>query len=329
LDYVRLGWSGLKVSPIAIGGGSFGSDEPWRVEKDYAKRVIDKALDLGINYFDTANVYSYGRSEEIIGELLKEIREDVVIASKVCSPMGDRPNQRGLSRKHIMHQVKESLRRLRTNYIDIYQIHRWDYETSIEETLSTLNDVVRQGLVRYIGASSLFAWQFAKAIYISEMRGYEKFVNMQNKYNLLYREEEREMIPLCKDQNIGITPYNPTAVGVLAGRYLKEGKIVIGKSGIKRLQPDDKFASIYYKPYIEPPQNAKIVKRVMEVAQNKGVKPAQIALVWLFHKEVTAPIIGTTKPEHVQEAVEAKGIKLSGQEIRYLEEPYKPSTVYF
>lgn len=329
MKYVRLGWSGLKISPIAIGCGSFGNDEPWRIEKDDAKKTVDKALDLGINYFDTANVYSYGRSEEIIGELLEDMREDVIIASKVCSPMGDKPNERGLSRKHIIHQVKESLRRLGTDYIDIYQIHRWDYETSIEETLSTLNDLVRQGLVRYIGASSMFAWQFAKAGYISEIRGYERFVNMQNKYNLLYREEEREMIPLCKDQNIGITPYNPTAVGVLAGRYLKEGKIVISKSDIKRLQPDDKFASIYYKPYIEPSQNAEIVKRVVEVAQNKGVKPVQIALAWLFHKEVTALIIGTTKPEHVLEAVEAREIKLSDQEIRHLEEPYKPSPVYF
>ena len=324
---MRLGQSGLKVSRIAIGCMSFGNAQPWMVEKEGAKRVLDKAIDLGINFFDTANVYSNGRSEEIVGELLSGMGEDVVIATKVFNPMGDKPNQRGLSRKHIMHQVRESLRRLRRDYIDLYQIHRWDYETPIEETLSTLNDLVRRGEVRYIGASSMWAWQFAKALYISEMRGYEKFVSMQNKYNLLYREEEREMIPLCKDQNIAIIPYNPTAIGVLSGRYLKGGKIEIGESDIGRLQPKDKLAPIHYKPYVEPPENAEIVRRVLEAAQEKGVKPAMIALAWLFHKGVTAPIIGTTKPEHVQEAAESLEIKLSDQEAKYLEEPYKPKPV--
>ncbi len=328
LEYVRLGWSGLKISPIAIGGGSFGNDEPWRIELDDARKVVEKALDLGINYFDTSNTYSAGRSEEIIGELLKDVREDVVIATKVRQPVGNKPNQQGLSRKHVMHEVKKSLRRLRTDYIDLYQTHRWDLEASCKEALSTLNDLVKGGLVRYLGACSMMAWQFAKALYISEMNGYEKFVNMQNKYNLLYREEEREMIPLCRDQNTGITPYDPTAVGVLSGMYLRGGKLAVGESGIKRLQPDDKIAHIYYEPYIKPPQNAEIVKRVVETAQNKGVRPTQIALAWLFHKGVTALIIGTTKPEHLQEAVESRGIRLSDKEIRYLEEPYKPLPVY-
>ena len=196
MRYVRLGSSGLKVSPIVVGCMSFGNAQTWMVEKDGAKKVIDKALDLGINFFDTANVYSLGRSEEIVGELLKDVREDVVIASKVYSVMGQKPNQSGLSRKHIMRQANESLRRLATNYIDLYQIHRWDYETPIGETLSTLSDFVREGAVRYIGASSMWAWQFSKALYTSEILGYEKFVSMQNKYSLLYREEEREMIPL-------------------------------------------------------------------------------------------------------------------------------------
>ena len=327
MKYVRLGWSGLKVSPIAIGCWHFGNMEPWMVEKEDSKKVVDKALDLGINFFDTANVYSLGRSEEITGELLKDVREDVIIATKIYNPMGEKPNQRGLSRKHIVNQVKESLKRLQTNYIDLYQTHRWDYETSIEETLSTLNDLVGSEVVRYIGASSMWAWQFSKALYISEIRGYEKFTSMQNKWNLLYREEEREMIPLCKDQNIGIIPYNPIAVGLLAGRYIKEGKIALEKNDMKRLQPDQKLASYYFKPYIEPPENAEIIKRVSEVAQNKGIKPAQIALAWLFHKGATSPIIGTSNPEHVQEAVESIEISLSDKDIIYIEEPYKPKPI--
>ena len=328
MKYVRLGLTGLKVSPIAIGCMSFGNAQKWMVEKDDAKKVVDRALDLGINFFDTANVYSLGRSEEIVGELLKDIREDVVIATKVYSVMGQKPNQSGLSRKHVMRQAKESLRRLGTSYIDLYQIHRWDYETPIEETLSTLNDLVREGSVRYIGASSLWAWQFSKALYTSEMLGYEKFVSMQNKYNLLYREEEREMIPLCKSRNIGVIPYNPTAVGVLSGRYLKEGKLLVEKDSIQRLQPSD-FFGYAYKAYIDPPENAEIVRRVVELAKNKGVKPVQIPISWLIHKGVTAPIMGTTKPEHLQDAVEALEIKLSVSEIGHLEELYKPKPVSY
>ncbi len=323
MKYVSFGSSGLKVSPIVVGCMSFGNAEKWMVERDGAKKVVDRALDLGVNFFDTANVYSVGRSEEIVGELLKDVREDVVIASKVYNVMGQKPNQSGLSRKHILWQASESLRRLRTNYIDLYQIHRWDYGTPIEETLFTLDCLVRGGVVRYIGASSMWAWQFSKALYTSEMLGFERFVSMQDKWNLLYREEEREMVPLCKSQNIGIIPWSPTAVGVLSGRYLKDGKLLIGQDDIKRLQPN----SNGYRDYIEPPENAEIVKRVIELAQSKGVKPTQIAISWLIHKGVTAPIIGTSTPEHLQDAVEALDIKLSDADMKYLEEPYRPKPV--
>lgn len=327
MEYVKLGFSGLKVSRIAVGCMSFGNQQPWMVEKEGAKKVIDKALDLGVNFFDTANVYSNGRSEEIVGELLKVVRKDVVIATKVYNAVGDLPNQRGLSRVHIMQQVKESLRRLKTDFIDLYQTHRWDYETPIEETLSSLNDLVRKGDVRYIGASSMWAWQFSKALHISEVKGFEKFTSMQNKYNLLYREEEREMIPLCKYQKIGIIPYNPIAVGLLSGRYLKQGKIIIEDSDNERLKRSNRAASAYHYPYIEPEENAEIVKRVTEIAKNKGVKPSQIALSWLLHKGVTAPIIGTTNPEHLKEAVDSLDVKLSDKEVIYIEEPYKPKSV--
>jgi aryl-alcohol dehydrogenase (NADP+) len=297
------------------------------VEKVEAKKVVDRALDLGINFFDTANVYSLGRSEKIVGELLKDVRKDVVVATKVFNLMGDKPNQGGLSRKHILDQVKESLNRLQTDYIDLYQTHRWDYETSIDETLSTLNDLVRSGLVRYIGGSSMWAWQFSKALYTSEIRGYEKFTSMQDKWNLLYREEEREMIPLCKDQNIGVIPYNPVAAGLLSGRYTKGGRIEIGRNDLMRLQPDYRLAAVYRKPYVDPPENSEIVRRVAEVAQDRGVKPVQIALAWLFQKGATAPIIGTSKPEHVQEAVESIEVGLSDKDIAYIEEPYVPKPI--
>lgn len=328
MEYVRLGWSGLKVSRICLGCMSFGNVEPWMVEEENAKKVIDRALDLGINFFDTANTYSRGRSEEITGKLLRDVRQDVVIATKVYGVMGDKPNQRGLSRKHIMHQAKESLRRLGTDYIDLYQTHRWDYDTPIEETLSTLNDLVREDVARYIGASSMWAWQLTKALYTSRMKGYEQFVSMQNKYSLLYREEEREMIPLCKDQNIGIIPYNPTGVGVLSGRYLKEGKIIVSPSDTRRLQPNIPDPGVSRnRVFVEAPANTEIVKRTVEVAQNKGVKPVHIALAWLLHKGVTAPIIGTTNPEHVEEAVQSLEVHLSNDEMKYLEEPYKPMPV--
>jgi aryl-alcohol dehydrogenase (NADP+) len=293
------------------------------IEQDDAKLVIDKALDLGINFFDTANSYSHGRSEEITGELLRPVREDVVIATKVYSAMGDKPNQRGLSRKHIMHQVHASLRRLNTPYIDLYQIHRWDYESPIQETLSTLDDLVQQGVVHYIGASSMWTWQLAQALYLSDRLGYERFISMQNVYNLLYREEEREMIPFCQQEQIGLIPWSPLAVGVLSGKYLKEQQLFIQNSDTSRLQPGHQN----YQRYIAPRENVEIVKRVIEIAQTHDVTPVQIAIAWLFHKDVASPIIGTSNPNHVEEAVDALTIRLSDQEIRYLEDPYRPKPV--
>lgn len=324
MEYVRLGSSGLKVSRICLGCMSFGDAREWMVGLEGARKVVNKALDLGVNFFDTANVYSRGKSEEIVGEILKDIRDDVVIATKVFGSMGEKPNQRGLSRKHVMHQARESMRRLMTDYIDLYQIHRWDYETPIEETLSTLTDLVKDGRVRYIGASSMWAWQFAKSLYVSDRLGYERFVSMQNVYNLLYREEEREMIPLCKSEGIGLIPWSPTAVGVLSGKYLKEGELVVTDSDISRLRP----GTPDYETYIKPRENAEIVKRVVELARSKEVKPVQIALAWLFNKGVTSPIIGTTNPEHLEEAVEALNVKLSEDEVKYLEEPYRPKQVF-
>jgi len=292
------------------------------VEQDIAQPVIKKALDLGINFFDTANVYSHGRSEEITGTLLRDVRDDVVIATKVYGSMGNAPNQRGLSRKHILHQANASLQRLDTSYIDLYQIHRWDYGTPITETLSTLNDLVRQGHVRYIGASSMWAWQLMYALSISDQQGYARFISMQNLYNLLYREEEREMIPLCRHEKISLIPWSPIAVGVLSGKYLKEGKLVITDSDIGRLQPDQQN----YQRYIVPLENAVIVQRVVNIAETHGVTPVQIALAWLFQKDVI-PIVGTTNPNHIVEAVDALTITLSDDEMRLLEAPYLPKPV--
>jgi aryl-alcohol dehydrogenase-like predicted oxidoreductase len=292
------------------------------VEQDTAQPVIKKALDLGINFFDTANVYSHGRSEEITGNLLRDVRDDVVIATKVYGSMGDGPNQRGLSRKHILHQANASLQRLGTSYIDLYQIHRWDYETSITETLSTLNDLVRQGRVRYIGASSMWAWQLMYALSISDQQEYARFISMQNLYNLLYREEEREMIPLCQHEKISLIPWSPLAVGVLSGKHLKKGKLVITESDIGRLQPDQQN----YQRYIIPPENAVIVQRVVDIAETHGVTPVQIALAWLIQKDVI-PIVGTTNPDHIVAAVDALTITLSDDEMRELEEPYLPKLV--
>ncbi|MCS7145820.1 MAG: aldo/keto reductase [Nitrososphaerota archaeon] len=324
MEYVNLGRAGVKVSRICLGCLNFGNERDWMVDYDGAKKVFEKAWDLSINFYDTANVYSHGRSEEILGMLLEGRREDAVVATKVFGMMGAGPNDRGLSRKHIMWQARESLRRLKTDYIDLYQIHRWDYETPIEETLATLTDLVRMGKVHYIGASSMWAWQFTKAIYISRMKGYAEFVSMQNVYNLLYREEEREMIPFCKSEGIALIPWSPLAVGVLSGRYLVGGRLVVTEKDFERIRP----GTFDYDVYIAPPENAEIVRRVVEVAQNKGVKPTQIALAWHFKKGMTSPIIGTNHPEHVEEAVEALKISLSDDEVKYLEEPYKPKPVF-
>ena len=288
-----------------------------------AKQVLKRAWDLGINFFDTANVYSKGRSEEILGEFLSGTREDAVVATKVRGEMGPGVNQKGLSRRHIMWQVKESLRRLRTNYIDLYQIHRWDYDTPIEETLSAMTDLVRNGEVRYIGASSMWAWQFAKALYASDMKGYARFVSMQNLYNLLYREEEREMIPLCRAEGIALIPWSPTAGGFLSGKYFENGRLATTEKDNARVAP----GSFGHVRYVGRPQNDQIVGRVVEVAKKQGVTPNQVALAWLLHKGVTAPIIGTSNAQHLEEMVGSVAVKISEEEAKYLEEPYVPQAV--
>jgi aryl-alcohol dehydrogenase-like predicted oxidoreductase len=278
---------------------------------------VKRALDLGINFYDTANYYSNGRSEEITGELLSGYRDDVVLATKVYFPMGEKPNQQGLSRVHIMRQIDSSLRRLGTDHVDLYQIHRWDYDTPIEETLRTLDDLVHQGKVRYIGASSMWAWQFERALRTSDRLGLERFVSMQNQYNLCYREEEREMIPLCHDQGIGLLPWSPLARGFLSGRY-KRGE----KPDSKRFKSDELLGERFFRP-----EDFDVVERLEEVAKEKSVSPAQVAISWLLHKGVTAPIIGATKLEHVEEAVAAIDVKLSEDDMRRLEDPYRPHRV--
>jgi len=292
---------------------SFGNSEEWMVEIDKARPIVKRAVDLGVNFFDTANLYSNGRSEEIVGELLKGHRDDVVIATKVRFKVGEGPNKEGLSRYHILQQVRKSLKRLQTDRIDLYQIHRWDYSTPIEETLLALNDLVRQGTVGYIGASSMWAWQFAKALFTSDDLGIVRFVSMQNHYNLCYREEEREMIPLCKDQGIGLIPWSPLARGFLTGRY-KRGRT----PSTSRYKTDKYFAERFFRP-----EDFDVVERAEEIAKEKGVTAAQIALAWLLHKGVNAPIIGATKVEHVDEAVGSVDIQLSDVEMAKLEEPYQ------
>ena len=296
---------------------SFGNETDWKLEIDEARPIVKRALDLGINFYDTANYYSDGRSEEITGELLQDYRDDIILATKVYFPMGEKPNQHGLSRVHITRQVEDSLRRLRTDRVDLYQIHRWDYETPIEETLRTLDNIVRQGKVRYIGASSMWAWQFAKALWTSNRLGLEGFVSMQNHYNLCYREEEREMIPLCRNEGIALLPWSPLAKGFLSGKY-KRGE----KPNSKRFKSDELLGERFFRP-----EDFDVVERLVELAKEKSVSPAQVAISWLIHKGVTSPIVGPTKVEHVEEAVASIDVKLSHDDIARLEEPYKPHRV--
>jgi aryl-alcohol dehydrogenase (NADP+) len=324
MEYVRLGSTGLKVSRICLGCMSFGNSANWMVDGAAANGVLRRAWDLGISFFDTANVNSNGKSEEILSEFIKGVpREDVVIATKVYNGMGLGANGRGLSRKHIMWQANESLRRLGTDHIDLYQIHRWDNETPIGETLSAMTDLVQGGKVRYIGASSMWAWQFTKALYTSEMKGYARFVSMQNLYNLLYREEEREMIPLCRAEGIAIIPWSPTAAGFLSGKYVKDGKLATTEQDNGRVAP----GTIGYNRYVGNDQNDQIVSRVMEISKRRGITPNQVALAWLLRKGVTAPIIGTSNVRHLEEMVESLDVAISDEESRYLEEPYVPKAV--
>jgi len=293
---------------------SFGNASEWMIEIDRARPIVKRALDLGINFFDTANVYSKGRSEEIMAELLRDRRDEVIIATKVFGEMGDKTNQRGLSRLHVMKQIDGSLKRLQTDHVDLYQIHRWDYEAPIEETLDTLNGLVHHGKVRYIGASSMWAWQFAKALFISDRLGIERFVTMQNHYNLCYREEEREMIPLCREEGVGLIPWSPLARGFLTGKYRRTET-----PNSLRYKSDKPFAGRFFKP-----EDFDVLEMAGEVAKEKGVTVAQVGLSWLLHKGVTAPIIGATKIEHVEDAVNAIELKLSNDDVKRPDEPYKP-----
>ncbi len=319
MDYVNLGSTGLQVSRICLGTMTYGSKKwrEWVLEEQESRPFIKHALEAGINFFDTADAYSVGVSEEIVGRALKDFgpsRDKLVIATKVFNPMGDDPNQRGLSRKHIRHAIDDSLRRLQTDYIDLYQIHRFDPHTPIEETLEALNEVVREGKALYVGASSMFAWQFAQMLATSDANGWSRFVTMQNHYNLLYREEEREMNPLCRAEGIGLIPWSPLARGVLAGNR---------KESTVRAKTDDFSKHLYGKEIAEADQ--RVVERVAEIAKEHGVPPAQIALAWLLHKpEVSAPIVGASKPHHLDDAVAAVKVKLGAEEIARLEEPYVP-----
>jgi aryl-alcohol dehydrogenase (NADP+) len=322
MQYMNLGKSGLKVSRICLGMMTYGSSKwrDWALDEEDSRPFIRRALELGINFFDTADMYSMGVSEEVTGRALKDFarRDEVVIATKVYHPMGDKPNQGGLSRKHIMHSIDDSLRRLGTDYVDLYQIHRWDAETPIEETLEALHDVVKAGKALYIGASSMYAWQLAKALYTADLHGWTRFVSMQNHYNLVYREEEREMIPLCIDQGLGVIPWSPLARGFLAGNRTRD------KSGETTRSKSDRFAhSMYYQD-----TDFETLDRVMELAKGRGVSPAQIALAWMLHKPgITSPIIGASKMYQLEEAVAALDIQLTAEDRAYLEAPYRPHPI--
>ena len=323
MNTVKLGHTGLDVSPICLGCMSFGTAEnwvhnPWALDEEASRAIIKKALEMGVNFFDTANMYAYGHSEEILGRAMKDFanRDEVVIATKVCSPMNRKPNGGGLSRKHIMSQVDQSLRRLGTDYIDLYIIHRWDYATPIEETMAALDDVVKAGKARYIGASAMYAWQFQKALHVAERNGWTRFVSMQNHYNLIYREEEREMMPLCVEEKVAATPYSPLASGRLA-RNWSETTTRLETDPIARQKYDATTAA-----------DKVVVERVAEMAEKYGVPMGHIALAWMLHRRpVVAPVIGATKLSHLESAVAATDVKLALDDIAYLEEPYVPHPI--
>ncbi len=322
MKYVNLGSTGLRVSRVCLGMMSFGnnSERAWVLDEDAAEPIVKAAVEGGITFFDTADTYSGGASEVATGRLLPRFltRDQFVLATKVFMPMGEGQNDRGLSRKHILSAIDASLRRLGTDYVDLYQIHRWDYHTPIEETMQSLHDVVRAGKARYVGASSMHAWQFAKAQYTADAHSWTRFVSMQNHYNLVYREEEREMIPQCIDQGVGVIPWSPLARGVLAGNRTRDGERHTVRSG------SDAFGDTLYRV----PADFDVVDRCMEVASERGVPSAQVALAWLLHRPgVTAPIVGATKPGHLDDALAAESLSLSAEEIGRLEERYVPHPV--
>jgi aryl-alcohol dehydrogenase (NADP+) len=322
MDYVRFGSTGLKVSRLCLGCMTYGSKKwrDWVLEEEESRPFFRRALELEINFFDTADMYSVGVSEEITGRALKDFaqRDKVVIATKVFNPMGDDPNQKGLSRKHIHHAIDDSLRRLGTDYVDLYQIHRFDYETPIEETLQALDDVVRAGKALYIGASSMFAYQFTKMLKTSDALGLARFVSMQNHYNLIYREEEREMLPLCREEGIGVIPWSPLARGFLAGNRRAQD---LGDT--VRAKTDDYAQKLYYQP-----SDFAVVDRVTEIAQRRGVPNAQVALAWMLQQPgITAPIIGASKMRHLEDGIAALSLKLDDAELKALAEPYQPHSI--
>ena len=317
MDYVNIGRSGLRVSRICLGMMSFGNDSerPWVLDEVAAEPIVREAVEGGVTFFDTADTYSGGASEVATGRLLGRLltREELVVATKVFMPMTPGENGGGLSRKHVLSAIDASLERLGMDYVDLYQIHRYDARTPIEETMEALNDIVRAGKARYIGASSMFAWQFAKAQSTAERHGWTRFISMQNHYNLVYREEEREMIPLCVEEGVGVIPWSPLARGLLAGNRTRGGERLTTRAG------GDPFADYLY----AQPTDFDVVDRVAAVAAERGVPPAQVALAWLLHKPgVTAPIVGATKPEHVRDALAAEQLELGDEEIARLEEPY-------
>ncbi|TDO13159.1 aryl-alcohol dehydrogenase-like predicted oxidoreductase [Bacillus subtilis] len=322
MDYVKLGHSGLDVSRLCLGCMSFGAAEKWVhqwvLDEEKSRPIIKKALELGINFFDTANVYSMGASEEILGRALKDYanRDEIVLATKVHQRMHEGPNGAGLSRKAIMSEIDKSLKRLGTDYVDLYIIHRWDYHTPIEETMEALHDVVKAGKARYIGASAMYAWQFQKALHVAEKNGWTKFVSMQNHLNLIYREEEREMLPLCKEEKMGVTPYSPLA----SGRLTREWSETTHRSETDQIQKSKYDATA--------DADLLVVERLAAIAEKHGVSRTHIAIAWLLQKEpVTAPVIGATKMSHLEDAVRALSVKLTSEEIALLEEPYVPHPI--
>ncbi|NDJ59783.1 MAG: aldo/keto reductase [Chloroflexi bacterium] len=322
MDYTRLGKTGMQVSRLCLGCMTYGTPtwRDWILDEDASRPFYQRAIEAGINFFDTANMYSLGVSEEILGRAIREYtrRDEVVIATKVFFPMNDQPNQGGLSRKHIMQAIDDSLRRLNMDYVDLYQIHRWDYNTPIEETLEALHDVVKAGKARYIGASSMWAYQFAKALYIADQHGWTRFASMQNHYNLVYREEEREMIPLCVEEGVGLIPWSPLARGFLAGNRTRD------RRGETLRSQTDTLAHNFY----QDDNDFDVLDQVTALAAQHGVKPVQIALAWMLHKPgITAPIIGASKMPHLEDALGALDLTLSAAEIAQLETPYRPHTI--
>ncbi|WP_407547584.1 aldo/keto reductase [Streptomyces sp. Pv4-95] len=319
MEYMKLGSTGLDVSRICVGCMSFGDPgrgtHSWTLDEEAGRPLIRQAVEAGINFFDTANVYSDGSSEEIVGRALKDFarRDEIVLATKVCGITHEGPNGRGLSRKAIMTEIDNSLRRLGTDYVDLYQIHRWDPYTPIEETLEALHDVVKAGKARYLGASSMYAWQFSKALHTAERHGWTRFVSMQNHYNLLYREEEREMLPLCADQGIGVIPWSPLA----RGRLTRDWDATSVRSDT------DEFGKKLYRD-----EDRQIVEAVARIAEARGLPRARVALAWLSSRPgVTSPIVGVTKPHHWDDALASLDLQLTADEVQQLEEPYRPHEV--